>query len=77
MEAYKTFVEERIIGRCNLWHNKTKVKQKTWMFAGKDIKFNTESEVLTLKPTTPIFARLLVIDRSSRECRSGRSDRDA
>ena len=77
MEAYKTFVEECIIGRRNLWDKMTKVKQKTWMSAGKDIQLNTGTEVLTLKATTSLFARLLVITRSSRECRSGRSDRDA
>ena len=40
MEAYKTFVEERIIGSRNLWDKMTKVKQKTWMSAAKDIKLN-------------------------------------
>ena len=44
-----------------------KVKQKTLMSAGKDIKLHTGTEVLTLKATTPLFARLLVIARSSRE----------
>ena len=77
MEAYKTFVEERIIGRRNLWDKMTKVKQKTWMSAGKDIQLNTGTEVLTMKSTTSLFARLLVIARSSRECQSGRSDRVA
>ena len=72
MEAYQTFVEERIIGRRNLWDNMTKVKQKSWMSAGKDIQLNTWTEVLTLKATTSLFARLLVIARSTRECRSGR-----
>ena len=37
------------------------------MSAGKYIKLNIGTEVLTLKATVPIFARLLVIDRSSRE----------
>ena len=77
MEAYKTFVEERIIGRRNLWDKITKVKQTTWMSAGKDIQLNTAIEVLTSKATTSFFARLLVIARSSRECRSGRGDHDA
>ena len=45
----------------------TKVKQKTWMSAGKDIKVNTGTDVLTFKAATSLFARLLVIDRSSRE----------
>ena len=67
MDAYETFVEERIIGSSNLWDKMTKVKQKTWMSAGKDIKLNTGTEVRTLKATTSLFARLLVIARSSRE----------
>ena len=67
MDAYETFVEERIIGSRNLWDNMTKVKQKTWMSAGKYIKLNTGTEVLTLKATSSLFARLLVIARSSRE----------
>ena len=77
MKAYKTFVEERIIGRRNLWDNMTKVKQKTWMSAGKVIQLNTGTDVLTSKATTSLFARLLVTARSTRECRFGRGDRDA
>ena len=71
MEAYKTFVEERIIGMRNLWDKMTKVKQKTWMSAGKDIQLNTGTEVLASKATISLFAKLLVIDRSSRECPYG------
>ena len=67
MEAYKTFVEKRIIGSHNLWDKMTKVQQKTWMSAGTDIKVSTGTDVLTFKATTSLFARLLVIDRSSRE----------
>ena len=37
MDAYETFVEERIIGSRSLWDKMTKVKQKTWMSAVKDI----------------------------------------
>ena len=59
MEAHKTFVEERIIGRRYLWDNMTKVKQNTWMSNGKYIQLNTGTEVLTSKATTPLFARLL------------------
>ena len=77
MEGYKTFVEERIIGRRNLWDNMTKVKQKTWMSTGKYIQLNTGTEMLTLKSTASLFVRLLVIARSFREGLSGRSDRDA
>ena len=46
------------------------------MSAGKDIQLNTGTEMLYLKATTSLFARLLVIARSSGECRSVRSDRD-
>ena len=74
MEAYKTFVEERIIGRRNLWDNMTKVKQKTWMSTGKYIQLYTGTEMLPLKATTSLFARLLVIARSFREGVSGRSE---
>ena len=63
-------------GGRNLWDNMTKAMQKTRMSAGKDIQLNRGIEVLTLKATTSPFARLLVIARSSRECRSGRSDRE-
>ena len=61
------FEEERIIGRRNLWDKMPKVKRKTRMSAGKDIKLNTGTEVLTLKATTSLFARLFVIAQSSRE----------
>ena len=74
MEA---FVEERIMGRRNLWDSMTRVKQKTCMSAGKDIQLNTGTDVLTSKATILLFTRLLVMARSSRECRSGRGDRDA
>ncbi len=77
MTAHKTFVEERISGSAILWGKMTKVKQKTWMSAGKEIQLNTGTDVLIPKATISLFARLLVIARSSRECRSGRGDRDA
>ena len=76
MEAYKTFVEERII-RFNLWDNMTRVKKKTRMSAGQDIRSNTGTDVLTLKAITSLYARLLGIARSSRECISGRCARHA
>ena len=64
MEAYKKFVEDRIIGNGNLWNKMTKVKQKTWTSAANDIKLNIGSEMLTLKATTSLFAKLLVIDNA-------------
>ena len=67
MKAYKPFEEERIIGRRNLWDNMTQLKQKTRYPLKKDIKINTGIGVLTLNVTTSLFARLLVIARSSRE----------
>ena len=65
---------KRIIGRRNLWDKMKKVKQKIWMSVGKEIQLNTGNDVLTSKATTSLFARMLVIARSSRECRSGRGD---
>ena len=65
MEAYKTFVEERIIGRRNLWDNMTKVKQKTWMSAGKDIQLNKGPDVLTSKTLCQTAGHRLVISRVS------------
>ena len=67
MEAYKKFVEDRIICNGNLWDKMTKVKQRTWTSAANDIKSNIWSEMLTLKATTSLFVRLLVIARSSRD----------
>lgn len=66
-EAYQKFVEERLIGDGNLWDRMTKVKLKTWTAAARNIKLKVGSENMTLKATTSLFARLLVIARSSRE----------
>ena len=44
-----------------------KVKLLTWNAAAKNISVKVGSEMLTLKATTSLFARLLVIARSSRE----------
>ena len=38
-----------------------------WTYAAKNINWNIGFEVLTLKETTSLFARLLVIARSSRK----------
>ena len=54
MEAFKAFVENRLVGDGNMWDRMTKFKLK----AG--------SEVLTLKATSSLFTRILVIARSSR-----------
>ena len=41
--------------------------RKHGMSAGKDINLNTGTDVLSLKATTSLFARLLVIAQSFRE----------
>ncbi len=66
-ERYAKFVDERIIGNCNLWDRMTKVKHKTWTSAAKDIKLNTGTDVLEVKATTSLLARLLIVARSSRD----------
>ena len=45
----------------------TNVMQKTRASAGQDTTLNTRAVALTLKATTSLFVRLLVIARSSRE----------
>lgn len=66
-EAFRKFVDEHITGNGNLWDRMTKVKLLTWTAAAKDIKLKIGSDITTLKATTSLFARLLVIARSSRE----------
>ncbi len=65
--AMKKFVEERICGETNLWDKMTKSKILSWNSAGKEINLQAKSEVLTLRATTGLMSRLLIIARSSRE----------
>src|SRR6218665_1836511 len=67
LSAYRRFVEERLNGNDNLWTKMTKVKQLTWSSSAKDIRLKAGYEVLTLKATSSLFARMLVIARSARE----------
>ena len=45
----------------------TKVKLLSWNAASKEVKLKAGSEVLTLKATSSLFTRMLVITRSSRD----------
>ena len=45
----------------------TKLKVPLWNSVGKELVVKTEGETVALKATTSLFARLLVIARSSRE----------
>ena len=45
----------------------TKVKLLTWNAAAKEIKVKTGSEVTTVKATSSLFARMLLVARSSRD----------
>jgi hypothetical protein len=67
MNAHVKFVEDRLIGNENLWAKMTKVKLMSWTASAKEMKLKAGSEVLTLKATSSLFARMLVIARSSRE----------
>ncbi|CAB3993632.1 Hypothetical predicted protein [Paramuricea clavata] len=63
----KKFVEERISGETNLWDKMTKSKFLSWDSSGKEIKLQAKSEVITLRTTTGLMSRLLIIAQSSRE----------
>ena len=66
-DAFKSFVNERIIGDGNLWDKMSKVKLLTWNAGTKEMQLKAGSEVLTLKATSTLFARMLLIARSSRD----------
>ena len=66
-EAFKSFVSARLTGDANLWDKMTKVKLLNWTSAGKEIKVKTGSDEHTLKASSSLFARLLIVARSSRE----------
>ena len=65
--AYLRFIEERLTGNDNLWAKMTKVKLLSWSTSAKEIKLKVGSEVMTMKAATSLFARTLVIARSSRD----------
>jgi len=44
-----------------------KVKLLSWTTSAKEMKLKAGSEVLTLKATSSLFARMLIIPRSSRD----------
>ena len=64
--AFRQFVEQRIIGGGNMWDRMSKVKVLSWNTTAKDLKIKTQSDVTTLKATSSLFARMLLIARSSR-----------
>ena len=65
--AYKLFVDEIICGDTILWDKIKKVKVLGWNSAVKTIKARIVSEIIMLKASTSLMARLLAITRSSRE----------
>jgi hypothetical protein len=65
--AMNTFVKERICGDTNLWDKMTKCKPLLWNSSTKEIKLQAKSEVLTLRATTGLMSRLLIIARSTRD----------
>ena len=66
MGAYQKFVAERVTGNENLWAKMTKVKLLSWNASAKEITLKDSSETVILKATSTLFARMLVIARSSR-----------
>jgi hypothetical protein len=67
LAAYLRFVEERLTGNDNLWAKMTKVKLLSWSASAKEIKLKVGSDVMTMKATSSLFARMLVIARSARD----------
>jgi len=67
MDAYTRFVQDRLTGEGNLWAKMTKVKLLSWTASAKEMKLKGGSEELTLKATSSLFARMLIIARSSRD----------
>jgi hypothetical protein len=61
------FVEERICQDTNLWDKMTKCKILSWNSSSKEIKLQAKSDVMTLRATTGLMSRLLIVARSSRE----------
>ena len=61
------FVEERICQDTNLWDKMTKSKILSWNSSSKEIKLQAKSDVMTLRATTGLMSRLLIVARSSRE----------
>lgn len=61
--AMMKFVEERICGETNLWDKMRKCKILSWNSSTKEIKLQAKSDVLTLRATTDLMSRLLIIAR--------------
>ena len=64
---YRIFVEERICGDKNLWDSRSKVPVLGWTAGTRPVKAKTGSTEITLKTSSSMMARLLVITRSSRD----------
>ena len=66
-DAFIHFVAECITGDANLKDAMTKLKLLTWNATAKEVQMKTGTEVVTLKATYSLFARILLIARSSRD----------
>jgi len=67
MDAYTRFVQGRLTGDGNLWAKMTKVKLLSWTASAKELKLKAGSEVMTVKASSSLFARMLIVARSSRD----------
>ena len=67
LASMEKFVEERICGDKNLWDKMSKCKTLPWNSAARKIKLQAKDSVLTLRATSGLMSRLLVVARSSRE----------
>ena len=67
LTAFKQFVEERIPGTKSLWHKMTKMKNLRWSDTCKEVKVKVCAQDVCIKAANSLFARLLIVARSSRE----------
>ena len=66
-QSLQCFVQDRILGNTNLWDRMTKIKYLNWVDACKTIKLKSNHEQFELKATNSLFARMLMIAKSSRQ----------
>ena len=65
--ALQPFVENHICGNTNLWDQMSKIKFLNWEDACRTVKLKSKPGHFKLKVTNSLFARLLIIAKSSHQ----------
>ena len=65
-KAMTAFLKERIIGGKSMWDPMKKGKVLNWTDSSKTIKVKVGTKEVCLKAVNSLFARLLMVSRSSR-----------